>query len=117
LLVDQARPGEALAELEKEPEPVWHAFGLPIVYHALGKKREADSAQGEFIRNYGEVGAYQVAVIYAYRGDADRAFEWLEKAYALRDGGLAEMKGEPLLRSIEKDPRYSAFMKKMNLPL
>jgi hypothetical protein len=27
-----------------------------------------------------------------------------------------EMKGDPLLRNIEKDPRYRAFLQKMKLP-
>jgi len=46
-----------------------------------------------------------------------RAFEWLEEAYRLRDGGLANMKGDPLLKNLEHDPRYTAFLKKMRLPL
>jgi hypothetical protein len=41
----------------------------------------------------------------------------LERAYQQRDGGLTEMKGDPLLRNIEKDTRYIAFLKKMKLPL
>jgi hypothetical protein len=51
-----------------------------------------------------------------FRGEADRAFEWLERAYAQRDGGLTEMKGNPLLKNLERDPRYAAFLKKMRLP-
>jgi hypothetical protein len=57
-----------------------------------------------------------IAEVYAYRGEADRAFEWLERAHAQRDGGLAETKGDPLLKSLERDPRYAAFLKKMRLP-
>jgi hypothetical protein len=47
----------------------------------------------------------------------DKTFEWLERAYKQRDGGLATMKGDPLLRSLEHDPRYRAFQQKMKLPL
>ena len=61
--------------------------------------------------------AFQIAEIYAYRGETDKAFEWLERAYKQRDGGLPEMKGDPLLLSLERDPRYIAFLKKMKLPL
>ena len=64
-----------------------------------------------------EVGAFQIAEVYAFRGEADKAFEWLERAYAQRDGGLPEMKGDPLLKNLEADPRYKAFLKKMRLPL
>jgi hypothetical protein len=49
------------------------------------------------------------------RGEKDRAFEWMERAYAQRDGGLAEMKSSPRLRSLHGDPRWDAFLKKMGL--
>jgi adenylate cyclase len=54
--------------------------------------------------------------VYAFRGEANRAFEWLERAYSQRNGGLSEMKGDPPLKSLERDPRYAAFLKKMRLP-
>ncbi len=61
--------------------------------------------------------AFQVAEVYAFRGDADRAFEWLERAYAQRDAGLAGIKGDVSLKNLEHDPRYVAFLKKMRLPV
>jgi hypothetical protein len=39
------------------------------------------------------------------------------RAYAQRDGGLSEMKGDPLLKNLERDPRYAVFLKKMRLPV
>ena len=113
----ESRPEQALAEIQKEPEAVWRMFGLALAYHALGKTRDADRTLAEFIARYQHEAAYQVAMIYAYRGSSDKAFEWLERAYRQRDTGLSEMKGNPLLRSIEKDPRYAAFMKQMKLPV
>jgi len=47
----------------------------------------------------------------------DKAFEWLERAYKQRDGGLTQMVGDPLLKNITKDPRYAVFMKKLKLPI
>ncbi len=41
---------------------------------------------------------------------------WLERAYAQKDPYLAQIKGEWLLKNLEADPRYKAFLKKMNLP-
>jgi TolB-like protein/cytochrome c-type biogenesis protein CcmH/NrfG len=112
----QARPQEALAEMEREPEPTWHGQGLALAYHALGRKKEADAALAEYVAKFHDGWAYQIAEVYAFRGEADRAFEWLERAYAQRDGGLSEMKGDPLLKNLERDPRYAAFLKKMRLP-
>lgn len=50
------------------------------------------------------------------RGEVDKAFVWLERAYP-RDSGLSEMKGDPLFKNLEADPHYTAFLKKMRLPL
>ncbi|MDT8067644.1 MAG: winged helix-turn-helix domain-containing protein [Terriglobia bacterium] len=113
----QSRPRDAFAEFQLERDPGWRRFGLAIGYHATGQSKEADAALTDFITNNGATYAYQIAQVYAFRGDKDKAFEWLERAYSQRDGGLTEMKGDPLLRSLEHDPRYAPFMKKMNLPL
>jgi serine/threonine-protein kinase len=113
----KGQPDSALAEMEQETEPFWQMYGLALVYHALGRNKEADDALSKIIEENQNDSAYQIAEIYAYRGETDRAFEWLGRAYQQRDGGLSEMKGDPLLRNIEKDPRYAAFMKKMKLPL
>jgi TolB-like protein/Flp pilus assembly protein TadD len=113
----QSKPEEALAEMQKEHEPAWRGQGLALAYHAAGKKKEADAALADYIEKYQNDAAYQIAEIYAYRGETDKAFEWLERAYKQRDGGLAEMKGDPLLRNIEHDPRYLPFLQKMKLPL
>jgi eukaryotic-like serine/threonine-protein kinase len=113
----QSKPEEALAEMHKEPEPVFRGQGLALAYLAAGKKKEADAALADYIREYQNDAAFQIAEIFAYRGEKDKAFEWLERAYKQRDTGLSEMKGDPLLRSLHADPRWPAFLKKMKLPL
>ena len=57
------------------------------------------------------------AEVYAYRGEVDRAFEWLERAYGQRDSGLSQIKGDPHFQWLERDPRYTALLEKMRLPL
>ena len=65
--------------------------------------------------NYPNEAAYQIAEVYAMRGESDRAFEWLETARAQRDAGLSAIVGDPLLKNLHADPRYTAFLKKMRL--
>src|SRR5262245_44237126 len=77
----------------------------------------AGAALAETIQKNEDGSAYQISEIYAYRGETDKAFEWLERAYKQRGGGLAEMKGDPLLGNIVHNPRYRAFLQKMKLPL
>jgi hypothetical protein len=62
------------------------------------------------------IGPYQIALIYARRNDLDNAYVWLDRAYEERDGALPiYVKGDPMLSSVRNDPRYKAFLKKMNL--
>jgi len=116
ILLAQGRLPQALAEMEKEPNPDWRLYGLAIANHALGNKKESDAATAEYITKNHDGGAYQIAEIYAFRGEADLAFEWLDRAYNQRDSGLVFFKGDPLLNNLERDPRYHAFLKKMRLP-
>jgi serine/threonine protein kinase len=115
--LEEGKPDSALIEMQKESELFWQTYGLTIVYHALGKNKKADNKLAELIKKWQNYGAFQIAEIYAYFDKKDKAFEWLERAYKQRDGGFTQMLGDPLLHKIEKDPRYTAFMKKMKLPL
>jgi tetratricopeptide (TPR) repeat protein len=113
----RSKPFEALAEMQKEPEPVYAKQGMALAYYAAGKKKEADIALADYIAEFQNDAAFQIAQIYAFRGEKDKAFEWLERAYKQSDSGLITIKGDPLLRNIEKDPRYTAFLQKMKLPI
>ena len=59
--------------------------------------------------------AYQVADLHALRGEADLAFEWLERAYDQRDAGIGWTMVDPFLRSLHADPRWNAFLRKLGL--
>ena len=115
LLLD--RPQAALDESRRESHPSWRRYALALAYFALGRTKEADSELAELVRRDGAGAALQIAEAYAFRRETDRAFEWLERAYTERDGGLAFLKGDPFLTSLEGDPRYKAFLRKMRLPV
>ncbi len=115
--LQKSKLDSALSEIQKETDPEWQTFGLVIVDYTLGRKKEAYDKLADYIAEYQNADAYQIAEIYAYRGEKDKAFEWLEKAYKQKDGGCTQIIGDPLMRNIVNDPRYAAFMKKMKLPL
>jgi eukaryotic-like serine/threonine-protein kinase len=114
--IAKSNPNAALAEIQKEPDPGWRLYGMALAYQAAGNKKEADAVLEEYINKFQNITAFQIAEICAYRGEADRAFQWLERAYNQRDAGLPSTKGDPLFHNLENDPRYAAFLKKMNLP-
>jgi adenylate cyclase len=76
---------------------------------------ESDAALAELITIASETGAYQIAEVYGYRNDKDRAFEWLERARRQRDAGLSALRPDTLLPNLHDDPRWNAFLRKMRL--
>lgn len=82
-----------------------------------GRADESQRALDSLIDRDAHTAAFQIASAYAWRGEKDRAFQWLERAYRQHDGGLSVVKVAPGLRSLRGDPRYTALLKKMNLPL
>ena len=82
-----------------------------------GEKKipEADAALAKLTKDFPETAAYQIAEVHAYRGDKDKAFEWLERARRQRDGGLPSLRKDPLLTNLYDDPRWNAFLRTMGL--
>jgi adenylate cyclase len=109
------RAEQALADLQQPAAPGWRLYGSALVEHSLGHVQQAQQALDQFIATTAQFAAFQVGEIYAWRGQKDLAFQWLERAYSQHDGGLTEIKNDPLLASLHADPRYQAFMRKMNL--
>jgi TolB-like protein len=112
----QGRLQEALAEMDKEPDSLCRDVGMALAYHALGQSQESDSALARFISQHQDDGAYQIAQVYAYRGEVDQAFAWLDRAYRQSDPGLMWLKTDLKLKSLHKDPRYTQLLKSLNLP-
>ncbi|HWM70509.1 MAG TPA: hypothetical protein VNO35_28320 [Steroidobacteraceae bacterium] len=96
--------------------PARRCFHFGFVHFAAGRKAESDAKLAEAIRQNGDSWASEIARVYAFRGEKDRAFEWLNRAYEARDEDLYFIKGDPLFKNLEGDPRYKAYLRKMNLP-
>ena len=107
---------QARENIAREPSPIWKPLGEAIIFHALGDRAASDVALNALIEHFADGSAYQVAEIYAFRGESDKAFEWLDRAYVQGDSGLSEIVGDVLMRNVEHDPRYVAMLKKLRLP-
>jgi len=114
--LQQRQPRRALAIFEAiEFEPL-RLLGVSMAQHEMRHASESQVALDALIKAYGYNAAYQVAQAYAWRDQADMAFEWLDRAFVQRDGGLAEVKYDPALRKLRKDPRFQVFLGKLGLP-
>src|SRR5207248_7320895 len=58
-----------------------------------------------------------VALCIAHLGlrNVDQVFHWLDRAYEDRRGWLTYMKVDPIFDAVRDEPRYVAFLKRMNL--
>jgi hypothetical protein len=112
----QGRPQDALPEIEHVHYADYRAYLYALMYYAFGRKEESDAALQELMTKYHASNAFEIAMIYAFRNQTDEAFEWLDRAYAQRDPSLMATKVAPLLKNLHSDPRFAAFLKKLNLP-
>jgi adenylate cyclase len=106
----------ALDLIQKNPDNIFRAINLPIVYHSLGRQADSDAALESLLADYDrDEFAFFIATVFSWRGEKDKAFEWLEKAYRAQNGGIAYMLGDNLLYPLIDDPRWPAYLEKVNL--
>src|SRR3989440_1919075 len=106
---------EAVAATEGEAGEWARLLIVSCAHWAQKRVEESDAALNELIKNDAETAAYQIGEAYAYRGDKDRAFEWLERARRQRDPGLTGLRKDPLLPNLYDDQRWNAFLHTMGL--
>jgi len=114
ILLLQDKPEDALEMIRQDSDSWWQDYAIPLALYSKGQHTEADKALADFIEQHPD-GPFQTAEIYAWRGEIDEAFRWLEKAYAERDSGLSEMLNNPFLANLVDDDRWLPFLEKMGL--
>jgi TolB-like protein/tetratricopeptide (TPR) repeat protein len=116
-LLAERRPEEALRVAEGS-EGSWVRYTcMAMARHDLGQPRESQAALDALISECGEEEAYSIAAVHAWRGEIDRAFEWLERTCALPVPGMDWVTTDPALRSLHGDARWAKLLKKLNLPV
>jgi adenylate cyclase len=114
-LLLQGRFDESLSVVQKASPEDAQLEGLALIYYAMGRKAESDVALRDAIALDATDWPYGLAEVCAFRQEPDQAMAWLEKAFAARDPSLYTIKGDPLLKNLERDPRFHKFLGKMNL--
>jgi len=112
----ESKPTEAASTFAEVKEEGWRLNGIAMAEHSLGHIQKSQEALDGLIARHAKGSAFQVAEVYAWRHEKDKAFEWLDRAYRQRDAGLVYIKGDPFLASLHGDPRFGAFLRKMKLP-
>ena len=117
LIAAQRGDGEtALREAQLEPDEGYRRFELAVAQFVRGDRQAADAALANLMAKAREGFAYQIAQVYAVRGEKDKAFDWLQISFDDRDAGMLGFLVDPLLRSLRDDARYKNLLAKLGLP-
>lgn len=108
-------PEDALEEFEKEPQVSVRLAGIAIAQQQLGKPAQAQEAFDQLVAELGDAAIYQQAEVLAQWGRTQDALSALDKAYAVRDGGITSIYMDPLLAPLRKEERYKALLARMGL--
>ena len=118
LALVEAKRGDGEAALKaaaQETDPDWRAYAMALAQQARGDKAAADAALNALIAGHSDDMSFQIATVYAFRGDADKTFEWLDRAYEKQDPGVMAIIDNPFTQDLRSDPRFAAFCKKVGL--
>jgi serine/threonine protein kinase/TolB-like protein len=116
LQLGEGNATEALTTFRQVSDKEVRLWGVARAEHTLGHAKESQQALDQFIANGGQAKAYNIAELYAWRGEKDKAFEWLDRAYQQRSSDLYGFRNDPVIASLRGDARFAAMLRKMNLP-
>ncbi|NOX70503.1 MAG: hypothetical protein GXP15_15035 [Gammaproteobacteria bacterium] len=106
---------KAVSASEKIEDKATKLYYQAIISAVQGDNAKSTALANEFLELRGGHAAVGMANIYAWSGDRDAAFQWLEIAFQQRDDALAFILGAVSLRSLRSDPRYPVFLEKLGL--
>ena len=109
-LLRKGEPGAALTAFEQEEDDEWRVKGTALALYDLERFAEHEAAFAELRKHWGERWPIEVAHVYAWIGDADEVFSWLEKQYEAN--GLGGVMVDNFFTDFHDDPRWSPLLEK-----
>jgi serine/threonine protein kinase/tetratricopeptide (TPR) repeat protein len=90
-------------------------YAVAMAAWAADRKAESNAALQRLIDEVPQVFGAQIAMIYAWQGDHENTFKWLDRAIAVHDPGLLDILTRPEFDAFRNDPRYLRALRQMNL--
>lgn len=100
---------------KRRPPGFWHDYADALVRQREGDRTAADAALKSIVEKYSYGGPFQIAILYALRKEPDRVFEWLGKAWEVRDSGMTQLFVTPFLIDYRDDPRFASVAAKLGV--
>jgi tetratricopeptide (TPR) repeat protein len=112
------RHAEALVEYAAmPPDELFRLTGEALVAARTRDRGGAERTLARAKQLFGASASYQYAEVYAQMGDKDQAFVELDNAVKAKDSGLVYLKTDPFLDPIRHDPRFAAFLRRLDFPV
>jgi len=105
----------ALIEIKKEPRGFYYRYMEARILSTLGREAEAQAVIDNILNDPDQIIPTALAGTYAWRGEKDLAFKWLEIAYENRSTSLVYFLRNRWSAKLEDDPRYPVFIEKLGL--
>lgn len=100
----------------REIDDEYRTKGQALVAFASGDKVAANKSLQALIDGWGDIWPGEVAQVYAYRGELDAAFQWLDRLTEMQDQAhWGEQRLDPLFDPLRDDPRWQPFLAKMGV--
>lgn len=109
-LLRKHEPEAALAVFQQEEDDEWRVKGMALALHDLERLTEYEEAFSELRQRWGERWPVEVAHVYAWIGDTDEVFFWLEKE--LKANGLGGVMVDNFFTNLHDDPRWLPLLEK-----
>jgi len=113
-LIGSGDPEAGRAEMENEPIDGFRVAGRAIAAHAMGNREQSDAALDALIDAHADERSLNIAHVYAFRGEIDPAFEWIEKAIAAGHSEVAELNTNILFENLHDDPRWNELLLRLD---
>ena len=117
ILIQRGEAAAALKAAQQETDPAWRRIAVALASQVGPNRSAADAALKNLIIKYRQAAPYQIAEVYALRGDANATFKWLDRAWTDRDPGIKSLLFDPFILRFKDDPRFAAFCRKVGLPV
>src|SRR5262249_51048455 len=115
VLAEKGDLDAALEEVKREPAEWGRLTGLTDMYWKMGRRAEADAALAELEAKHATDSAFQIAAVYAIRGDIEAAFSWIDRGIEQHDAGMNQIAAEPIFEPLYGDPRWLAALRRIGL--
>ena len=111
----QGDPEPMLAFNENNPDGGWQSLrSVAMALHTAGRYEESEAALEELLKVSAEAPARDIAAVYAWKGKADPAFEWLDRAFEENQFLLLMALSSQEFDRIRNDPRWDDLLRRLD---